>query len=103
MGGKRDPKTYRALSEPHENTEAVNDAISGFLADVGELRKKYRLANVTTIVQANALTESGEEGEYMVAHHYGDALRYEPMTAYAYASARKEHEEAIAQILKGRR
>lgn len=97
----RDPKTYREMSIPHESTEAATKALKEFFKGISALRKEHRIQNVMLVMQTTAINKQGEEGEYLVAYHLGDQLRYESLAAYAYAHAKRDRNDLIAAILRG--
>jgi hypothetical protein len=97
----KNPAAYREASQPHESYDAATEAMTDFLKEVGELRLKHRLANVVTIIQANALDEDGEEGETAAMHSYGDQLRVEGLCAFGYGQAIRDRQTSIGRLLKG--
>lgn len=101
MEAKRDPELFRAMSVPHESTEAGNAALTAFLEGVGELRKTHRIANVVTTLTVCCLGEDGQEGDLIVSHQFGDTSRNEALCAYAFGRARKEREEQMVKALRG--
>lgn len=45
-----DPERYERLSRPFETEEDMNKAFAGFFRELGELREKYKIADVLTVV-----------------------------------------------------
>lgn len=94
-----DPENYRAMCVPHESQAAAEAALAAFLTELGELRKKHRIRDLTTVLEVSALSANGREGHYLVSHHHGDILRMVEISARAFARAQKDHEQTIAEIL----
>ena len=96
------PSLYRELSKPFPTKEAANAALVAFQEELGELRKKHRLADVTVVVSVSITYPDGEEGDAMIVGGYGSTTKRESMLAYAYGKERAENEAALAKMLKGR-
>ena len=101
FGGKVAPDNYRKLCEPFESLAAAEKAISGFWDEFYELRSKYKLADVLTIVRVPALAEDGEEGIVSIKMHAGDAMHEEGMAAMAYGQAVANRQERMGKLLAG--
>jgi hypothetical protein len=95
-----DPANYRKVSEPHETPKAANEALTAFYEEVGELRKKHRIAQVLVVCETNVMYESGE-GAALTHMQYGDALKGVPLAAYAYGQLKSEQLEMINTLLAG--
>lgn len=61
------------LRKPHESKAALDEAITAFIKDAGELRQKYRLPDIVVIVQGTANTEEGV-GDYFVTTTLGQHI-----------------------------
>jgi len=83
MNAIKDPATYREMLVPHESIEAANEALSAFHADLREIRKKHRIAEVNFIAKVLYVTADGDESEGAAPMHIGDPLHAGHMSAFA--------------------
>lgn len=79
----KDPATYRAMLVPHDTIEAANEALQAFHADLREIRKKHRIAEVNFIAKVLYVTSDGDETEGAAPMHIGDPTHAGPMSAFA--------------------
>lgn len=82
-----DPDLYAQLSaKPFESSETAQKSLNSFFSEVRELRAKYGLRDVTTVVVVPVVTkdETGTEciGELLQGYHNGDVNLY-PKILYA--------------------
>lgn len=94
------PKLFREMSQPHESREAMNKAHEDFFDELGELRKKHKIANVVVIME-DSYENDGEELGMIGASSYGDPLKAESLCGYGYGLYKREKEEMLAKLLKG--
>lgn len=80
---------YRDLSKPFESIDAANQAIKAFQDELMALRIKHRIPDLTFCSMLNIADPKAEGGEYqvMIASHYGAAMNFEPMAAFALGRA----------------
>lgn len=98
-----DPDTYEAMQQPFESADAANEAMRAMFKDLGELRKKHRMANVTMVVNMRVRYPDKKVGETISWVHYGDSLREESMLAFAYGQASADRRESLAKLLAGKK
>ena len=99
---KKDPENYHLMSVPHEGDDAANKALESFYDELSELRKKYKMRDVFVIVYDSIKYEDGKVGEFMNCSAYGASVNQLPMTAFAYGSEKKNHDEMMAKMLSGK-
>ena len=102
MKAERDPSLYRKMCEPHESRDALNERFDAFYADLRRIREIHRMRDVLVVISGSALTDSGEEGEFITQANCGDPMKMEQLAAYALGSARRDREAMTAEILKGK-
>jgi hypothetical protein len=92
-----DPETYRKMSEPFENPEAANAALSAFQGELYELRLKHRIKDLAFVCEINI--SHGENGERpaIVSNGYGDSMRLPVLLAYALGEAETRSRAAISE------
>ena len=103
---KDNPALYREMSQPHEDATTANEAVSAFLREVGESRKRHRITSAYVTVAINYVDSEGTEIGGMTSAGWGDGLRFESMCAYALgteAAARRELVNKLASGQKGRK
>lgn len=98
---KNDPDNYFKLSTPHEGPQAADEAMEKFYNEIGELRKKYKIRDVSIIVYDSIKYEDGKTGEFMNVFGYGNSLNQLPMVAFAFGQEQKSHMERINKIISG--
>lgn len=96
----KDPENYRRMSEPFEGPEAANKALKDFFTELGDLRKKHRIADCLTVVSINVKYEDGEEGSAMLRFSFGDPLKPVSLAAWLYGREQADHREMINKMLK---
>ncbi len=96
-----DLNLYRELSAPFPSLEALNEAITAFYAELGELRRKYRLLNVTVLVEANLIQSDGTEGSGAARCHFGNEAHQLAMIAQAYGRTKAEWDERLRWLARG--
>ena len=94
-------KLFREMSQPHESRDALNKAHEAFYEELGELRKKHKIANVVTIIE-DSYDNGKDESSMLTAFAYGDGLKAESMSAYAYGTFKRKREEMLASLLAGK-
>jgi hypothetical protein len=90
---------YLELSVPFESVGLANEAVNAFFRDVRELRKKYKLPNIYTILAGLAVGDNGVVGEWITSQHHGDALKCESMTAWALGKEAETRRDDIAKLV----
>lgn len=90
-----DPQTYRECSEPFATTEEADDAVEAFWAEMTELRKRHKLANVYVVI-----CDSVNDERFMVLAHCGDELMRESMAAYALGTESARRQSNIAKLIR---
>lgn len=96
---KHDPKLYLEMCQPHESADEAGKQIKAFFEEIGELRKRYRIADVHIIAQTNCLVPSGAMGIAGLSMHYGDSANGLTMTAREYARERQAHRAMLDRLL----
>lgn len=84
-----DPDLYAQLSaKPFESSETAQKSLNSFFSEVRELRAKYGLRDVATVVVVPVMTkdETGTEciGEVLQGYHNGDPTLYSSILYTAY-------------------
>ena len=95
-----DPATYRELTEPHANSNAASDAYEGFVKELKELRKKYRIPDLAWSALIRLVDDDGTEGTCMVYGNLGDHSLAECLTAFAWGKASGERQKRVSDVLK---
>ena len=90
---------YQELSVPFESVGLANDAVNAFFRDVRELRKKYKLPNVYTILAGLAVGDDGAVGEWITSQHHGDSFKCESMTAWSFGKEAETRRNDIAKLI----
>jgi len=91
-----DPENYRRCAEPFPTTEAANEALTAFFAEVKAARDKHRIADVVVLCEISH-TVDGEEVRGGALSSHGDSARILPMLApRVRRSAAKVHRPARA-------
>lgn len=71
-----DAKTFREMSVPHDSTEKVQEAIDGFMSDLLEARKRWRIKNVRVACECAVVVPVNErsttEGSVLFTGGFGD-------------------------------
>ena len=95
-----DPSLYRKLCEPFPSVEAADEAVRNFIAELRELRIKYKIPDIAMVIRLTGMTDRGTEGEmYLLAHH-GDTNLEENMLAWGFGFAQAERQRRTAEMLK---
>lgn len=95
MEGFSDHENYRRMREPYPSVDAANESLQKFSEAVYEIRNKHRIAECTVIMSIPVIDERGDEGEAMLAWHFGDSSRELPNLARAYGKAQAEYEDKL--------
>lgn len=74
----QNPALYRKLSEPFENKEAFDQALSEFTSELRALREKHKLPDVVYIISANVKNDAGEQ-TLVASGHCGSAAMVLPL------------------------
>lgn len=93
-----DPANYRRCSEPFDDIEQANEAISKFFAEVKVAREKHRISDVVVIVEVGHRLD-GDEVRGSASSMLGDFNRVLPMVAREYGAAQQRHEERLALLI----
>lgn len=89
-----DTENYAELSKPFESVEAAEKALNDFWNEFYELRNKYKIPDVYSIVRFET-----PNGQMMTKLHAGNGLYAESMTAWAFGHEQATRQESIAKIL----
>lgn len=105
MAGIHDPKTYHAMSRPHADTEAAQQAIDAFIAETREVRVKHRVADVLMVVMVDVLHGEDEMGAVPVAQvcTLGDVRNAEFMAGLAVGATGRERAHRVAGAISNGR
>lgn len=98
MSDTSNPKLFRELNEPFESAEEMNAAFDAFQADLSAAREKHGIPNVYCVL-CFSVVQDGEEVESMTSVSYGDSLRRQPMTAWAYGRESADHDSLMRRIV----
>ena len=98
MESINDPDNYSKMREPFASPEAADEAIKGFYSELYELRNKYRIADVLTVVSL-AIRYPDGPGEVITSAHFGDELRAETMAAWSYGHEAAVRQERVAKMV----
>ena len=99
MKSHSDPEKYRRLSEPRP-VEETNAAINAFFDELGALREKHGMADVTCVIGVK-IQYTDNIGEGVTSCHYGDSTNQERLLALALGQAQAERREMINTLLSG--
>ena len=103
MNNAHDPALYRRMSEPFASIEEANEHVIPFFQELAELRKKYRIKDVSVVVECNVLDPDGkEEGSSGASLHLGHALNKLHMLAREYGAERERFTAALGHEMRGR-
>lgn len=98
----QDAKTYYKLSEPFADADAANAALDAFYAELRELRKKHRLADVHCIVRIDVSYEDEDQIGSVMSHcHAGSTLWAQAMCAWALGQESAEHRRLLNVLAAG--
>ena len=93
---------YRKMCEPFPDRKTSVAAINGFFDEVRALREKYKLPDVTTIIQLNYLDPDGQggtiEGNIITHAHNGDPMKQLTMIAQTFGTSKAEHERLLEKL-----
>lgn len=92
------PKLFRELSLPFESSDDADAAIQAFNDDLALIREKHHIANIYCIV-AGSMKDGDSESEFMTSMAWGDSLRSQAMTAWAYGRESATHDAIMRQIV----
>jgi hypothetical protein len=98
--GFNDKEVYRRCSIPFDSQEEANAAIDGFFKELRELRIKYEIADVLTVISDSALFD-GEEGQFYATSVNGNSQNAAAMAAYALGQQNEVQREHIARLVRG--
>lgn len=91
-----DGDNYRRLSEPFDDVEDANSALTKFWEDLYALRNKHGLANVTVVVKDSVK----DSGAFMWSAHCGSSLEEEAMAAWHFGQASSRRQDSIRVALE---
>lgn len=92
-----DPENYYNLSQPFENADDANKAISDFYDDVALLRKKHRIPDVLITIKGSVKYDTGV-GDFMNVISFGNQLNQVPMAAYSFGKTQADQRELINKL-----
>lgn len=95
---QRDMANYLELSEPFEDGEAANEALSKFYSALSDLRRKHRFPDVHVIIQVN-VRHGGEVGRGLSSAHFGNSAEAPAMCAWSYGKEQAEHQKRLDKLL----
>jgi hypothetical protein len=98
---KSDPTLYRELSKPFENIDLANEALTAFLTDMEESRKKRKIPDVAVVVRVNYMAD-GQEHSSIADAGFGHMSHQLPMLATAFGSAREREKLFIDGLYRGK-
>lgn len=94
---QNDPERYARLSAPFPSEEAMVAAFTGFFRELGELREKYGIADVLTIVADSYETPEGTVKPDTLTMQYGDMTLRPFLVLHLY----RQEPEMIQILMKG--
>jgi class 3 adenylate cyclase len=94
-----DPEKYRRLSAPR-SVEETNKAINDFFDELGAIREKHGMADVTCVIGVK-VQHTEKVGDAVTLCHYGDSTNQERLLAWALGQAQAERRELINSLLSG--
>jgi len=94
----RDPQNYRLLSEPFPSADVANEQVAAFWMEVGDLRKKYKIRDLLSVVMIAVKHDDGEESEHMLTLRYGNSMYSEAMAAFALGQETESRQQNIAKL-----
>lgn len=89
---------YHEMNQPFENKDIANEAIMKFNEEIGDLRKKYKIADLFIVTRGSVKYED-KVGEFMNTMFYGDSLKQESLAAFGYGQAQSNYREIINIVL----
>lgn len=99
MSGKSDPKTYREMSVPFENSAEANEALQDFFNAVEVARKENHIQDVHVIVKVN-IANGESEGTAMSSAHFGNTLEGAVMCAWGLGREQESFQAILRQFVK---
>jgi len=97
-----DPETYRRVSEPHASMSAANEMVAKFGEMVSEARRACRMREVLVVVAGSAISDEGQEGEFITSFSFGRSSETAMLAAHALGEARAREEQRILAALRKR-
>ena len=91
-----DPNLYAELCSQQFTAEEVDKALQAFWDEVYELRKKYKLRDVSIIVGGNV----AGQGPFMWDAHAGNEAEAESMAAWHLGSTQARRQERIRETME---
>lgn len=95
---KIDLENYYKMSEPFESPDEINKAIAEFNIELGELRKKYKIADMLVVLM-DSVKYATKTGQIMITLTYGNSLNVPIMAAYAHGQAQVDSREMINKLM----
>lgn len=95
-----DKTTYRKLMEPFPSPAEADAAVRDFHDELRELREKYGIPDLLTVIRVTVITESGEEGACLLTLFMGAEELAEGMAAHAFGREQQRRQERIAKSLQ---
>ncbi len=89
---------YYKMNQPFENKDVANESIMKFYEELGELREKYKIADLFVITRGSVKYED-KIGEFMDTMSYGDPLKQEALAAYGYGQSQADYRAIINMVL----
>jgi len=89
---------YNEMNQPFEDRDIANESLMKFYEEVGELRKKYKVADLF-IVTRGSVKYGDKIGEFMNTMFYGDSLKQESLAAFGFGQAQADYREIINMVL----
>lgn len=97
MRWQDDMENFKKCSEPHESSEAGLKAMNGFMDELAELRRKYRMRNVWLVGTFNAVVD-GEPDELVFTGGWGEYQKSLDLYSYAFGVAYGDSQNRLDRI-----
>lgn len=96
-----DPATYKLCSTPHATPEEATSALEAFFADLAEIRKRHRIANVVLVAEVNV--DAGEDVQpepRLATFSLGDSTRHLQLAAVGYGQQQELQRKSVEQYMR---
>lgn len=96
MANKVDPDLYHQLCKPFESAEDAQKALDAFFEEVYALRVKYKLADVSVLVQSSIVGS----GPFLWSAHCGSQSEVEGLAAWYFGQAQADRQDRIRRAME---
>lgn len=92
MRWEQDKENFLKCAEPHESPEAGQKELDGFMAEVAELRRKYRMKNVWLV---GTFACKNPDGDRVFTGGWGEQSQCLDLYGYAFGVAYGDRQKQL--------